>query len=447
MRELVVYYETRPVGTIEVHDHGPHFVYSSGWLGTRGAFPVSVTMPLAQQHVPPEIFLPWAANLLPEGAQLRAVGLTLGAAPEDVIGILSEIGRDTAGALSIGQPGSADPGDWRPIGSPENLERIINELPRKPFLAGEDGVSMSLAGVQSKIGVAIDREGRLCIPLNGAPSTHILKPDSQQLYGGVQNEALCLELARICGLKTPAVTTGTAGARSYLIVERYDRVEQNGRWRRLHQEDFCQALGKPPSAKYESNQTGIRGPTLADMFEVTRREMKAPDLVRLLDYAVFNVLVCNTDAHAKNYSLMISGQGCRLAPLYDVMCADAWDGITRNLAQKIAGKNRGEHLKRRHWQRFAEDCGLNPTRVVARVSSLARLVLDKAPTAEEVVRRMPAGGHGLLPDFREAIERRARAVLAGLEDVSQADEAEAAPEPAAKRPGKRAKRSPKEAAS
>jgi serine/threonine-protein kinase HipA len=302
---------------------------------------------------------------------------------------------------------------------------------------------MSLAGVQSKIGVAINRDGELCIPLNGAPSTHILKPDSRQLYGGVQNEALCMELARLCGLKAPTVTTGTAGARSYLLVQRYDRIEQNGRWRRLHQEDFCQALGKPPSAKYEANQTGIRGPTLADMFEVTRREMKAPDLVSLLDYAVFNVLVCNTDAHAKNYSLMISGQGFRLAPLYDVMCADAWEGITRNLAQKVAGKNRGEHLKRRHWQRFAEDCGLNPTRVVARVRLLARLVLEQAPAAEESVRRMPAGGHGLLPDFREAIERRARTVLAGLEDVSGADDEVANPEPAAKKPGKRGKRSPK----
>ena len=431
MPELVVYYETRSVGTIEVRADGPYFVYDPQWLSTRGAFPVSIRMPLSTRPVPPQVFLPWASNLLPEGAQLRAVGLTLGAAPEDVIGILSEVGRDTAGALSIGQPGSTNPGDWRPIGTPEDLERIINELPRKPFLAGEDGVSMSLAGVQSKIGVSIDQQGRLCIPIDGAPSTHILKPDSQQLYGSVQNEALCLLLARLCGLDTPTATTGIAGARSYLLVERYDRVEQAGRWRRLHQEDFCQALGKPPSAKYEANQTGIRGPTLAEMFALTRNAMRAPDLINLLDYAVFNVLVCNTDAHAKNYSLMISGQGFKLAPLYDVMCADAWEGITRNLAQKIAGKNRGEHLKRRHWQRFAQDCGLSPTRVVTRVQSLANRVLEHTAAATEAVNAMPAGCHGLMPMFREAIERRARAVLTGLEDVSEAEaEADATPKKA-----------------
>lgn len=416
MPELAVYYETRAVGMIEVHADGPSFVYDPEWLRTRGAFPVSILMPLSPRRAPSQVFLPWASNLLPEGAQLRAVGLTLGASPEDVIGILGEIGRDTAGALSIGQPGAAGPGGWRPVSTAEDLERIINELPRKPFLAGEDGVSMSLAGVQSKIGVAIDSEGRICIPIDGAPSTHILKPDSQQLYGSVQNEALCMTLARLCGLDAPAVTTGKAGARSYFLVERYDRVELGGRLRRLHQEDFCQALGKPPSAKYEANQTGIRGPTLADMFALTRNAMKAPDLINLLDYAVFNVLVCNTDAHAKNYSLMITGRGFRLAPLYDVMCADAWDGITRNLAQKIAGKNRGDHLKRRHWERFAADCGLNPARVVARVRLLASLILKHTPAAAEAVEAMPAGGHPMLSEFCSAIERRTRVILSGLEE-------------------------------
>jgi len=273
---------------------------------------------------------------------------------------------------------------------------------------------MSLAGVQSKIGVAIDTAGRICIPVDGAPSTHILKPDSDRLFGGTQNEALCLVLARRCGLEAPAVTTGLAGSRSYLLVTRYDRVEQAGRWRRLHQEDFCQALGKPPSAKYESNQTGIRGPSIADMFALTRNAMHAPDVINLLDYVIFNVLACNTDAHAKNYSLMISGKGFTLAPIYDVMCAAAWENVTRNLAQKIAGKNRGEHLKRRHWHTLAADCGLNPTRLVARVETLARAVLREANAAAEAVAAMPAGAHVLMPTFVAAIEGRARAILAGL---------------------------------
>jgi serine/threonine-protein kinase HipA len=414
--ELPVFYETRRVGTIETHEDGPSFVYEPEWLRTRGAFPLSILMPLSPRRTSPQIFEPWAANLLPEASQLRTVARMLGAAPEDTIAILAEIGRDTAGALSIGKPGSADPGGWVQVPNDAALERIINELPSKPFLVGEDGVSMSLAGVQSKLGVALNTGGQICIPHDGAPSTHILKPDSDNLFGGVQNEALCLVLAGRCGLNASRVTTGKAGKRTYLLVTRYDRLEQTGRWRRLHQEDFCQALGKPPSAKYEVNQSGIKGPTLADMFALTRNAMRAPDVLHLLDNVLFNVLVCNTDAHAKNYSLMISGRGFSLAPTYDVMCAAAWEGITRNLAQKIAGKNRGEHLKRRQWQAFAGDCGLNGPRLIKRLEELANAVSREVKAAEAEVDAMPAGTHALMPAFVEAIEARARAIISGLSE-------------------------------
>jgi serine/threonine-protein kinase HipA len=443
---LPIYYETRTVGEIDVSADGPAFTYDPAWLKTRGAFPISVLMPLSTPRVVPEVFLPWAANLLPEASQLRTVGLRLGAAPEDVIGILAEIGRDTAGALSIAKPGHTGSGDWRPIPDGKALQRILDELPNKPFLVGDDGVSMSLAGVQTKLGVAIDGQGRLCVPTEGAPSTRILKPDSDKLFGGVQNEALCLRLAKAAGLNAPEVTTGKAGNRSYLLVTRYDRVQQGERWRRLHQEDFCQALGKPPAAKYESNQSGIPGPTLAQMFALTRRWMQAPDILALLDYVIFNVLACNTDAHAKNYSLLISGRGVSLAPIYDIMCAAVWSNVTRNMAQKIAGKSRGEHLKRRHWQRFAADTGLNASRTLARVESLAKTLLAKAGASAKAVAALPAGDHPLMPKVVEALEDRARAILSGLTDDSTSDEAATVPAaPAPKRsprrtPSKRAKR-------
>ena len=110
------------------------------------------------------------------------------------------------------------------IGQAGRTERLIEGLPNKPFLAGEEGVSMSLAGVQTKLAVAIDDAGRVCVPINGSPSTHILKPDSPRLRGGVQNEAFCLALARRLKIPTPNFTTGRAGKRSYLLVQRYDRT-------------------------------------------------------------------------------------------------------------------------------------------------------------------------------------------------------------------------------
>jgi serine/threonine-protein kinase HipA len=334
-----------------------------------------------------------------------------------VVGILSKIGRDTAGALSIGRPGTSSPENWRPVEKTEDLGRIIDELPNKPFLVGEEGVSMSLAGAQSKIGVGIDDQKRICIPLEGSPSTYILKPDIPRLWGSVQNEAFCLTLAKRLKLPIPDMTTGVAGKRSYLLVKRYDRQRDDGSWRRLHQEDLCQALGKPPTAKYEANQTGIRGPTLKDMFGAVRRLTPTADIVKFLDMVIFNVIACNTDAHAKNYSLMIRGSGVTLAPMYDVMCGEVWDNVTKNLAQKIAGKSRGEHLKGRHWQRFAVDCGLNARQVLSRVSELTAQAQAQAAGAADEVAAMPAGPHPLLCQAVEAVSKRARAIANQLKEM------------------------------
>src|SRR6516164_5432539 len=162
MASLPVYFEQRLVGTIHVDRGGPSFTYASGWIGLKGAFPISLTMPLKSERFASDIFLPWAANLLPENKQLRTLGQLLGMARSDVIGLLSAIGGDTAGALSFGQTGRASSVQWRPVSKPEELERLIEDLPKKPFLVGEEGISMSLAGVQTKLAVPVDNTGRVC---------------------------------------------------------------------------------------------------------------------------------------------------------------------------------------------------------------------------------------------------------------------------------------------
>ena len=167
MASLPVYFEQRRIGTIHVDTNGPSFTYAPGWIGLRGAFPISLTMPLKSEHFSADIFLPWAANLLPESEQLRTLGQLLGMARSDVIGLLSAIGGDTAGAFSFGQAGRVSSVQWRPVGRPEELEKLIENLPNKPFLVGDEGVSMSLAGVQSKIAVAVDDDGDGLRPLAG----------------------------------------------------------------------------------------------------------------------------------------------------------------------------------------------------------------------------------------------------------------------------------------
>jgi serine/threonine-protein kinase HipA len=167
------------------------------------------------------------------------------------------------------------------------------------------------------------------------------------------------------------------------------------------------------------------------MFEITRRYMPTTEIVRLLDMVVINLLVCNTDAHAKNYSIMIRGNGVSLAPMYDVMCGKVWKNVTKSLAQKIAGESRGDDLKGGHWQRFARECGLNPKQVLDRVATLANCVIAEAEAAASEVGAMPAGTHEILEQTRQAVEGRARALLGHLREMGDEPVAENLCEPVA----------------
>ena len=388
--------------------------YNPEWLERDNSFPISLSMPLAEgPFVGGAVTIPWLSNLLPEGDPLRALSEMTGISSEDVMGLLNTTGGDVAGALRIGEHEPRGAPDYHRIPDEAALEKIITELPARPFLADEEGVSMSLAGAQNKLPVFANDAG-IAIPVNGAPSTHILKPDNPRLLGSVQNEAMCMTLARRIGLPVAPVTTGVAGSRSYLLVTRYDRERaQDGTGiRRIHQEDFCQALGRFPGAKYEFNGTGRRGPSLADLFGLCRDHMTARDINRLLDAVIFNVATGNVDAHAKNYSILLRPGSVELAPLYDLMSGLAWEGITSNNAQEIGGQRRSRYIYGRHWGRMAEAANLSGRGTVRRVESLVTSLLAELDAAAEEVEVMPAGPGPMLEIFVDAIRGLATEVLA-----------------------------------
>jgi serine/threonine-protein kinase HipA len=425
--ELPVLYEGRTVATIRAVANSMSLVYDDSWLSAPDRFPVSLAMPPRREAYDGALVLPWLMNLLPEGEPFRAMIRALGTAPEDALGLIAQTGNDLAGALSIGaQPPRGEPG-YRAIPSDNALERILNELPARPFLVGEEGVSMSLAGAQEKLPVAL-MGGQVTVPVNGAASTHILKPDNSRLPGSVQNEALCMVLARRMGLMVAPVTTGVAGDRTYLLVGRYDRIGAGANVRRLHQEDFCQALSRPPAAKYEFNGTGIRGPSIADLFALVRQHMTARDITRLLDAIIFNIAIGNVDSHAKNYSILLGPGAPQLAPLYDLMSGLAWPNITQNHAQAIGGQRRGRHIYGRHWRRMAEVAGLAARGTVRRVEEVTARLLRELPVAADELAAMPAGT-GMLDIFVKEIADRASAVrthaseegLADTEDLAEDD--------------------------
>lgn len=177
-----IFYESLAVANLIERD-GISLVYEPSWEERASAFPISLTMPLRSGTHSAERVMPWLGNLSAGNASLRN-GQRLKVSSQDIVGLLTRLGRDTAGAFSIGEP-RRDGNNFRVVPDEKALELILNELPERPFLVGEQGVSMSLAGVQDKLPVYIGDDGRITIPLDGTPSTHILKPDIKRLAGSV----------------------------------------------------------------------------------------------------------------------------------------------------------------------------------------------------------------------------------------------------------------------
>lgn len=428
-----VFYEQFVVGVISIHDNGAlSFAYDPRWLDTDGAFPLSVTLPLSSNEFPDEAIMPWLANLLPEEQQLLTLSRALGLSSTDALAILREIGGDTAGAISVGQASLRTDWSYETLqdhyGIPteeEALSRHFDDLGHRPFMVGEDGVRLSLAGGQKKTALAVlDRNGipklgllsdgdRLAIPKSGAPSTIIIKPDNPTLPGIVENEAYCLTLAAMIGIPAVDCMIVQAGDRTALAVARYDRtLRRSGSVRRLHQEDFAQANGIYPGQKYE--QGTVAGLTL-DQLLGTGVHLQPSEALNLLDQVIFNILTANTDAHAKNYSMLLTGER-NLAPLYDVSSVLHWDHVNQYHAQKIAGRKRKPgDTARRHWDRIAEEAGLNARGVRLRVQELVDAMVANRVEATERIACQVGATAAIAEQVAEDVETNALRIAGRLE--------------------------------
>lgn len=356
------------------------FAYAPGWL-REGGFPLSLSLPLRPEPYDDDEARPFFANLLPEGELRPLIARRLGVSPENSYALLEKIGGDCAGAVSL-LPHSERPlerSGYRELDE-EGLSRVLEELPRRPFLAGEAGVRLSLAGAQSKLPVYVE-EGRVFIATGSSPSTHILKPPIPGFAGTVENEAFCMALARELGLPA-AEAVIRKGRDTVLVVTRYDRErEEGGGVLQVHQEDFCQALGVLPEQKYESEG----GPSLEDCFALLERASVRPaaDRQALLGWVVFNALAGNADGHAKNLSLMLAKPGPRLAPFYDLLSTAAYPELSSRPAMRIGGEDRPEWVQPRHWDRLADAAGLKRRYVQGRVRDMASRIV---PLAERLAR-------------------------------------------------------------
>jgi serine/threonine-protein kinase HipA len=248
---------------------------------------------------------------------------------------------------------------------------ILDSLPARPLLAGRAGIRLSLAGAQNKLPVVLV-DGRIALPAPGQPTTHILKPAMTRFPTTVENEALSMRLAKALGLNVASVEARLVEGRKFLLVERYDRaLSSDGILSRVHQEDFCQALGHAPEHKYATEG----GATFKTSFALLRSVSTRPaaDVLALLDAAIVNLIIGNCDAHGKNFSLLYPASETRLAPLYDLMSTVAYPEVSNRMAMNLGGVGNSEDVTSDTWATFAKDVGLGVPFVRRRVQELAKL--------------------------------------------------------------------------
>lgn len=382
-RTLSVWWDGVLVGTLLVNQHGEmRFAYAPEWLADASRPPISLSLPKQEHPFKQRQCRPFFAGLLPEEAQRDVIAGALGISKGNDFAFLEALGGDVAGALSLWPEGelppAADPiGAPRPLGDDELVE-VLDTLPKRPLLAGREGLRLSLAGAQSKLPVVMAGD-RVALPAPGQPTTHILKPAIARFPHTTENEALVMTLAAAVGLPVAPVSARTVGGRPYLLVTRYDRrFDASGRAHRLHQEDFCQALGIPPERKYAAEG----GPTFKTGFELLRRATTVPAVavLALLDAAIFNLIVGNADAHGKNFSLLYQAADVSLAPFYDLLSTVAYPDLSPNLAMKITKRATLEEIGPATWPAFADDIGLAASFVRRRVRELSDAVVAQVPS-------------------------------------------------------------------
>lgn len=347
----------------------------------------------------------WFDGLLPEEARRSAAEATHGVDRGDTFGLLAAIGWECAGAVSVLPEGrSPASGSYRPLRDEDVWERL-DALPG--HLAEDDrAVRLSLGGAQEKLLLA-HIEGQWNLPIDGAVTTHILKPEPPAYPGLAVGEAWALAAASAATTTARAEHRTLDGHRPTVVIERYDRRVTDGTVERTHQEDGCQALGLPPEQKYPR---GV-GPRVASLGRVAsllvaRAEEPMTELRRLLEQTVANIVLLNTDAHAKNISIVHSGiRTVTLSPLYDIAPTLYFLPTQPSAALPVGGKWRISEIERRHLLAEARAWGIPESEARATVTRTIDAILAGTIAASERYPSAPVA-------MRAAVDAQARRILA-----------------------------------
>jgi len=370
MQTLYVFYQQKRVGQlIKTSAKQMQFAYDQAWLNDPEAFALSISLPLNNdifEHA--ETFF---SNVLPEGDVRIALCKKLGLSEKNDFGLLAEIGGEVAGAISVFDTDVVPSYKTQLIELDESrLAELLQALEKAPFKALEGEIRLSLAGAQNKLPIIktgnVDTPFALPISPDLA-TTHIIKLQNTHFSDLVLNEWVCMRLAKAVGLNVPHVDILPIQEQTHFLIKRYDRSTG----KRLHQEDFCQALAIDADNKYEAEG----GPCLKDCAELIRNHSHKPaaDILQFVRWVLFNVLIGNRDAHGKNIAFLYTPR-CELAPFYDLLSTQCYEGLSDKFSMKIGGENRLDWLQKRHFERFADDIGVKFTLILKECNRLLSLI-------------------------------------------------------------------------
>lgn len=399
-RELVVLLDSEPTGVLRQNDTGQiEMRYDQAWRDRSDSYPVSLSMPLTRGAYPDSAVRPFMEGLLPDNqGVLNRWAQQFHVSAANPFALLTHMGEDCAGAVQFVRPERLDAflrdreSEVQWLSKAEVAERLRNlvEDSGTGRRAGDRGY-FSLAGAQPKTALIFENE-RWGIPAGRIPTTHILKPPAQPDLPSFEiNEHFCLALASELGLAVPRSEVRFFEDQVAIVVARYDRARlPSGRIVRVHQEDACQALSVPPSRKYEAEA----GPGPTDMVRLLLKESDDPDLdvSTFLDALALNWAIAGTDAHAKNYSLLIQPGSVRLAPLYDLVSVLPYPHWIPYRKAKLAMRIDREYsiwkIRARHWEGLAQRCGLDVTPVLERVGGLVAAIPAATSKVADSLRRV-----------------------------------------------------------
>jgi serine/threonine-protein kinase HipA len=371
-RSLAIWYETDRVGSLSTDQGVWELVYHPDWLASETAFALSPHFPLQPESYadsPDDRRVQWFFdNLLPEGGVRESLARLAKVDEKDMFGLLHRYGEESAGALTLlpDDGSKPKPGGYEEL-SLESLRSLLRKLPELPLIAAEGRARMSLAGAQHKL--ALHRDGDAWLLPKGGPSSVIIKPDNvrKEFPFCPANEFFCSQLAEATGVAVPRSELLHL-PEAVFVIERYDRVVEHGVVRRLHQIDLCQLLNRWSGYKYESDG-GINVAAAYGALDLTRQPARSRN--QFLRWFVFNYLIGNSDAHAKNIAFLISPARIDLAPAYDLVSVRPYGDEYDYMAMSIASETRYGWIEKPQWDELAATLNIS-------ISFMARVLRELA---------------------------------------------------------------------